>query len=539
MSRGRRSLPCFIFILFFTSALHAKSNFFENEWIVVRNSEVRSQSWKEITGVLRGGHDFVKSFGPQNRFGLFHSAKKTKPLVPPGFSVQRNYRYQTLDSLDPEVEKNWALKNVGQAIGTLEPGFKGVDIKAFDAWEIFKGTKETILAILDTGVDLQHEDLKTNQWNNPKEKENGIDDDSDGYIDDIHGWNFVNQTKNPQDDHMHGTFIAGIIGADAENGKGSRGLNWHISLMSLKILDSAGQGSTERAVSGIQYAVNHGAKIINASWGGTTYDQALYDTIQWANSKGVLFVAASGNSGINNDEGENAMFPASYRIPNIISVASYDNKDLISKTSNFGKETTHIGAPGVQIYSTVPGGGYSIANGTSFAAPYVSGVAALVLGFTKGLSLSALKERVLLTSTPISYYEKETIGTAGRVNALNALKDERPERPKLPTTWKRFPYNFATSHPYNNYDVVDLKITHPGAQHIRVHFKRFVTEKKYDIAVVTDSLGRKVGTMSGEYDDTLSSDALGDTYQLQFKADYAKTEYGIDVDYYEVNFGEP
>lgn len=529
-------MPFYFFLfLLFSNAVLAKPYAFKDEWVVSKGEQLRDTSWKEIAGNLKGSHEFVRAFGPGDRFGLFrkrNKSAKVEKLSLRGLILQPNYRYDSLDAQDPDVEKDWALKNTSQIVGVSESGTTGVDISAFPAWEIFKGSKKTVVAVLDTGIDFSHEDLKNNRWTNPNPGLPG--DESEGFIDDLNGWNFVKNSNDIHDDNMHGTFCAGIIGADAANGKGSRGVNWQVSLMAVKILDENGKGSTERSVSGIQYAVNHGAKIINASWGGANYDQALYDTIKWAGERGVLFVAAAGNSSLDNDDGTHAIFPAGYRLKNILSVASYDNQDKIAKSSNYGKETTHIGAPGVQIFSTVPGG-YYIGNGTSFAAPYVAGVAALLWGYIPALTFEGVKERILATSVPIHYYEKERTQTAGRVNAFNALKDERPPRPTLPKSWKRFPYTFSTAHPYNYFEKDSFKITHPGATHVRVHFKRFETESGNDLVTIKDANGKTVFVYSGEKNDDLSADALGDTLQLDFVADYAISGYGIDVDYYEVS----
>lgn len=523
----------FFLAVLFSLPAYAQSGL-KDEWIFKRSASFLRTPWKEIFRSIPRAPTFVRSFGPENQYGLFRGKRPKKTFFPPGISVQPNFRYRALDASDPEVEKSWGLRNTAQQVGTLDAGTKGADVGAFEAWEIFTGSKEVVVAVLDTGIDFSHEDLTQNSWRNPHEEENGRDDDGDGLIDDITGWNFISHNNQTQDDSHHGTFCAGIIGADAGNGKGSRGLNWQVSMMAVKVLNEDGIGTTEQIISGIEYAVKHGARILNASFGGTSYDVALYETVKWAGEQGTLFVASSGNFSANNDEGLRAVYPASFSLPNILSVAAYDNRDQLAMLSNYGKKTTHLGAPGLQIYSTIPGG-YSLGNGTSFAAPYVTGTAALLWGYVPSLSLSQLRERILQTSAPLHYYEKERLQTGGRISAWNALKNERPPRPVVPTQWERHPYLFSTRHPYANYESASLKIHHPGATHLRVHFQRFETEAGYDKMTLRDGNGKYVDAYSGEKNGENSADALGEILQIDFLADYNKSAYGVDIDYYEVS----
>jgi hypothetical protein len=303
--------------------------------------------------------------------------------------------------------------------------------------------------------------------------------------------------------------------------------------MAVKFLDANGSGTSADAVSAIEYAVKNGASIINASWGGTNYDPALYEMIQWAGEKDVLFIAAAGNDGKNNDTDAKPIYPASFRLANIISVAAYDSRDEMAVFSNFGKESVHIGAPGVDIYSSIAGG-YKFGEGTSFAAPFVSGVAALLKSYQPYLSVSELKERLLQTSDVIGYYQKEKTKTAGRIHAYNALKDIRPPRPQTPTDWTKYLSSYSTAHPYANKTHQTFRFEHPRAKNIRVHFSSFETESCCDEVTIRDREGKVVVIYSGDLGAFSSADALGDRLEIEFDTDYSLTKNGFDIDYYEV-----
>jgi len=290
-------------------------------------------------------------------------------------------------------------------------------ISAASAWDISTGSSDVVVAVIDTGVDYTHPELANNIWSNPGEiPGNGIDDDGDGIIDDVHGANFVNGTGNPMDDNSHGTHCSGTIGGEGNNGIGVAGVNWHVKIMAVKFLNSGGSGSLFDAIKGINYAVARGAKIISASWGGGGFSQGLYDAIKGARDAGVLFVAAAGNNGLNSDLYPS--YPAAYDLDNIISVAATTKTDTLASFSNYGATTVDIGAPGVSILSTVPGG-YDTYSGTSMATPHVAGLAALVKSVNSGLNYSQLKARVL-DGDPVPALNGVTL-TGKRINAYRAL----------------------------------------------------------------------------------------------------------------------
>ncbi len=197
---------------------------------------------------------------------------------------------------DPQFSQLWGINNTGQTGGVPD-----ADIDAPEAWDIQKGTN-IVIAVVDTGVDYNHADLSNNIWSNTREiPGNGIDDDGNGFIDDVRGWDFANNDNNPMDDNRHGTHLAGIIAAQGNNGVGVTGVNWSARIMPVKFMNAAGAGTTATAINAINYAVRNGAKVINASFGGGAFSQAMFNAINAANNAGVLFVAAAGNNGRNND----------------------------------------------------------------------------------------------------------------------------------------------------------------------------------------------------------------------------------------------
>ncbi len=314
---------------------------------------------------------------------------------------------------DPRFPELYGLDNTGQTGGTPD-----ADIDAPEAWDQQTGT-DVVVAVIDTGLDYNHEDIVGNVWTNPGEiPGNGIDDDNNGYIDDVRGWDFVNGDNDPFDDNDHGTHVSGTIAAVGNNGIGVAGVNWSARIMPLKFLSARGSGTTADAISALDYAVMMGARISNNSWGGGAFSQALYDAIAAAQAAGHLFVAAAGNDGVDTDV--TPSYPASYDLDNIVSVAATDENDALASFSNFGAVTVDLGAPGVSILSTTPANTYSSFSGTSMATPHVAGVAALLLAEDPSLDVVSLKQAILDSVDPIAALAGITV-TGGRLNAANAL----------------------------------------------------------------------------------------------------------------------
>jgi subtilisin family serine protease/fibronectin type 3 domain-containing protein len=320
---------------------------------------------------------------------------------------------------DSQFSDQWALDNTGQLGGTVD-----ADIDAPEAWDLTTGTGSTVVAVIDTGVDYLHPDLAPNIWTNPGEiAGDGIDNDGNGFVDDMHGYDFFNDDADPMDDNNHGTHVAGTIGAEGDDGFGIAGINWGVQIMAVKFLGSDGSGSTSDAIAAVQYAVDNGAHISNNSWGGDPYSQAMYDVIADAAGQDHIFVAAAGNGnfiGLGVDNDATPFYPASYDLDNIVAVAATDRNDQIAVFSNYGLTSVDIGAPGVDILSTLPGGGHGNSSGTSMATPHVTGVLSLVRDFEPTLSPQQIIDKVLLSADPINALQGVTV-TGARLNLLSSL----------------------------------------------------------------------------------------------------------------------
>ena len=310
---------------------------------------------------------------------------------------------------DPMFPDQYALRNTGQSGGT-----PGADVSAEAAWSQTTGSRSVVVAVIDTGVDYKHPDLAQNIYVNPGEiPGNGIDDDHNGFVDDVHGWDFVNNDNDPMDDHFHGTHCAGIIGAVGNNGVGTAGVNWQVSIMPLKFLSAAGSGTTSDAVKAIEYATAMGVNVMSNSWGGGGFSQTLQDAITAAGEHDILFVAAAGNDAM--DVGLEQFYPAAFGLPNMLTVAATDRFDALASFSNYSATLVHLGAPGVAILSTLPGGRYGLLSGTSMACPHVAGAAALVLSHFPGSAPPFVKQQLMDGADRIPSLAGLTI-TGGRLN---------------------------------------------------------------------------------------------------------------------------
>lgn len=326
---------------------------------------------------------------------------------------------------DPAFSQLWGMYNWADS-----------DIDAPEAWRVWTGEigAGITVGVVDSGIDYMHEDLREQMWVNPHETpNNGIDDDGNGYVDDIHGANFIREDGDPMDDNMHGTHCSGTIAGIGNNGIGVTGVAWRgVRLMALKFLDAAGSGRTSDAIKAIDYAIAHGAKILSNSWGGGGSSSALRAAIERADSAGVFFLAAAGNEGTDNDQEPH--YPAGYEAGNVVAVASTTVGGELSSFSCYGRRTVHVAAPGSDIYSTIPGNRYEKLSGTSMATPHVSGLAALVWMYRPMLSMPQVK-RIILSSVERLPALDGKVVTNGLINAKNALEAawafEPPKPPKL------------------------------------------------------------------------------------------------------------
>lgn len=454
------------------------------------------------------------------------------PYVPPHYEP-------TADELlpnDPDLWKAWGLLNYAQRDPARVVGTAGVDIDAPKAWKIGTGSKNVIVASIDTGVDYTHEDLVENMWMNPGEiPNNGQDDDGNGFVDDVYGWNFADDNKDPMDDNEHGTHTAGTIGAKGNNGIGIAGVAWDVSIMAIKFLDKDGYGSLEDAIESIKYATKMGAHIMNNSWGGGPFSRALHDAIVEAKEKGVLFVAAAGNE--RNDNDAIGAYPASYEIDNVVSVAATDNRDSLARFSNWGRNRVHIMAPGVNVYSTVPMkmAKYDSFSGTSMASPHVAGAAALLLSLNPEATYKDLKDRLIQSSDHIKKLRRKAI-TGGRLNIGNAVLGINPERPREPKETEWYPITFAyeSEHPYANNSKKAFAITATGVSKLRVHFSKIETEAGYDVILIKDVNGEVLEEISGNHPKGYMTDYYDvESLVVEFVTDFSVSLYGFSIDRYE------
>ncbi len=371
-----------------------------------------SQSHGAVLDISRSGLDVAQAIERLNASGLVRYAE-------PDYEVSI---VNTYPSEGPDARNLWGLHNFGQTGGTPD-----ADIDAPEAWDYFTNTNGgVIVAVIDTGIDYNHEDLVDNVWSNPGEiPGNGIDDDGNGWVDDVHGINAITGSGDPLDNNDHGTHVSGTIGAQGNNGIGVVGVNWDVDIMGCKFLNRFGSGSTSDAVTCLNYLtdmrVNYGHNIVvsNNSWGGGGYSQALYDAIDVAGNAGIMFVAAAGNSGQNIDVSPS--YPASYDLPEIVAVAATDHNDLMASFSNYGATGVDLGAPGVSILSTVIGNGYAYFSGTSMAAPHVTGTVAMLLGYFPSRTLADIKTALMAGGDPIPALSGKTV-SGNRLNVFGAGK---------------------------------------------------------------------------------------------------------------------
>jgi subtilisin family serine protease len=444
--------------------------------------------------------------------------------------AEPNYIYDLFTTPnDPDYSKQWSISNVGQADGWGRAGRLGLDIGAEKAWDMTVGSKRVIVAVIDSGLNYNHPDIKDNLWTNLAEAngKSGVDDDNNGYVDDLHGYDFVNNDNDPIDDHGHGTHVANIIGARGNQSLGITGVNWEVSILPLKFATAEGKGSLEASIKAIKYAVKMGARILNNSWGNDHYSELLESAIKETSQQNVLFIAAAGNSSRNNDI--KPIYPASLKISNIISVAGLNIHGYLAGFSCWGPSSVHIAAPGDSIYSLWKDK-YREMSGTSMAAPHVSGVTALLLAKEPELSAMEAKERLLRTSVPLAGLRNKVM-SAGMVNAYYALSNlNAPADPFDPESWEnKVPRQISSTHPYleNKEEVWEIYI--PNAKYISLYFEKMAIEKQYDMINLLNRKGSRIAKLAGTDQSFWSPVIEGDYVKVVLKSDSAVTDYGFDI----------
>ena len=382
----------------------------EQEAILAQSGAVIIKSFKSSNAVLARVSSEENTLYTANIFSMSGAVKST--------GLNRIFTINSVPS-DPSYSSQYQYDLIG----------------AEAAWEITTGSKDVVVGIIDTGIVYDHPDLIDNMWQNEGElgldsngndkRSNGIDDDNNGYIDDFRGWDFAEDDNDPMDDHGHGTHCAGSIGASANNGEGIAGLNWNVSLVPLRFITAKGQGTEADAIEAIEYATMMGFDMTSNSWGGSAIEgdeDALFNAIKAAADADKLFIAASGNDGRDNDS--RPIYPASYELENIISVAASDNRDTMTGFSNYGADSVDLLAPGANIYSTIKkgwfGNQYGKMSGTSMAAPIVAAAAALIKSEYPKESAVEIKERIL-KGVDVIRAGKGKLTTEGRLNVYKSL----------------------------------------------------------------------------------------------------------------------
>ena len=332
---------------------------------------------------------------------------------------------------DPSFTDQWGLRNTGQSGGS-----RGGDIAAVAAWDVTTGSRSVVVAVIDSGFDYTHPDLAANAWRNPGEVPgDGLDNDGNGFVDDVHGWDFANDDADPMDDDGHGTHVAGTIGAVGDNGVGVTGVSWQVSIMGLKFLDAEGSGSISDAIAAISYATRmrreFGVNVVatNNSWGGADRSLALRAAIAEGGAAGILFVTAAGNDGVNGDRRAN--YPANEDLDAVIAVTATNRSNRLPAFATYGPVHVDLAAPGAAIRSTVPGGGYATFSGTSMAAPHVTGTIALLATANPAASATAIRGAILSTTRPLAALAGKTV-TGGLLDAAAAVRAIRGDVPPPP-----------------------------------------------------------------------------------------------------------
>ncbi len=407
------------------------SSYVPNQFILRFEDGVSAQRRNEILSAqgleVIKSFDFISALVVKNAAGgdVLAKAAQLNALAEIRYAEPDYLRETRLVPDDSQFSQQWGWDNQGQTGGTVD-----ADIDLVEAWDTFTGSNQTVIAIIDTGVDYNHPDLIANMWINPGEVAgDGIDNDGNGYVDDIYGIDPGQGDTDPLDNFGHGTHVAGTTAAAGNNGLGVTGVNWNAKIMALKVSDASIGIPLSAEIEAFNYMVTmktiYGINIVvsNNSYGGYSFSQAEMDAIAFTNNAGILFVAASGNDANNNDL--TPSYPDSYPLDGIISVAASDNNDLLAGFSNFGLTNVDIVAPGVDILSTtydVATGvhGYGLNSGTSMAAPHVAGVVALLAGYNPQATMDQLKSAIMLGGDPLPNLTGTSVSGA-RLNAAQAL----------------------------------------------------------------------------------------------------------------------
>ncbi|MGE3974519.1 MAG: S8 family serine peptidase [Bdellovibrionales bacterium] len=419
------SLLLFSVGMTFSSLLYAQ-DYVPGEVIVKFKSGTSVQNFNASSGRMmglshRGGWSSMNLHQYSLPAGTTMTASISELSANPDVEyVEPNYILRKSSDEPVQVLSRQDLESLG-GISILAGSFTqtGAGIQAEDAWAVAVGTGMPVVAVIDSGMDLTHSALQDALWVNSGEiANNGVDDDNNGYIDDVNGWDFVDNDKTPNDGDGHGTHVAGIIRGTSQNLFATPTETPLMKLMPVRFLNNSGSGSTSNAIKAIYYAVNNGAKVLNNSWGGSSFSRALLEAIAFSYDQHTIFVAAAGNSSANNDV--SPMYPASYDVPNILSVAATTDADTRAGFSNYGANSVHVASPGVAIQSTYKLNSYTPLSGTSMATPFVAGIAAMILREQPTMWGYQVKQ-VIVAGAESKAALSGIVSTSARVNVLNAV----------------------------------------------------------------------------------------------------------------------
>ena len=427
-----------MFVLFVLLVLDIRSN---SQYAAEPSAPVPEHVSDEVIvrfreGVDESRKDLARFRVSGNRKKIFKTVRGLEVIkLPRNISVQEAI---AIYEQDPDVlyaEPNYKLRLTAKPELTAtpnDPSFGSLygltKINAPAAWNITTGSSNAVVAVIDTGIDYTHPDLAANMFHNTADcNSDGIDNDGNGYIDDCFGIDVANGDSDPMDDHYHGTHVAGTIGAVGNNAIGIVGVNWNVQLLACKFFDASGSATTEGAIECLEYVKemkDRGVNIVatNNSWGGGENSQALYDAIDVQRQHGILLIAGAGNGnafGIGQNNDSVPFYPCNYFLANIICVAATTSTDAKASFSNFGKHTVHVGAPGNNILSTLPGNSYGSLSGTSMATPHVSGVAALLKAQDSNRDWRTIKNLILAGGDTVSSMANTITGK--RINANGAM----------------------------------------------------------------------------------------------------------------------
>ncbi len=529
-----------------------KKTTIENEFVFKGDEKKVVAEFKKLgvaihtESVFQGGEIYRATYEGKLKFEEIASQLDKKvEWAEPNFIVEvgdrRNRREWPNNKL---FFKQWGLNNVGQSPPFGIPGSEGADMDVLKAWTLSKGRRDIVVAVIDEGVDYTHPGLKDNMWVNDKEAPinggiPGVDDDGNGYVDDVYGFDFYSKDKkklwygrvgapDPMDKGGHGTFCAGEIGAVPDINIGVAGINWKVRIMAVRFLGEGG-GSSVDAARAIEYARLNKADIMSNSWGGAGESKLLTEAIAASAKEGILFVAAAGNEGENIDVKKkypaNAKFDKNNKpLGNVLTVGATDNQDNPADFSNYGHATVDVFAPGVEIISTFPKSllpsgrePYAVMSGTSMAAPYVAGVAALMMAYDE--SFRHHPDRVIETIQKTADVKPGLIGKAisnGRINAFKALTGVG-QNPMLSSNWVNSGKT-VTQRGFSQ-DLVDIRhdVTIKNAQAIRMHFNFIQVESPYDSIYIYDKDYRLISEVEeGDSADYWSAIVPGDTVHIRF-----------------------